>query len=151
MPHSFTASDQVTLQVSNPLETWIASWTAEGFDECMDIVNVTEMTIISHQLNILLVLFDASSPTIAPSIRSMSYMKILIPTVSSTDGISSMQTPWNFEGSGFLLLIEKRLHNFDVFSSSLFFSMQVESKCSEEAKIVFVWFFGVLFVSKAID
>ena len=29
--------------------------------------------------------------------------------------------------------------------------MQVESKCSEEAKNVFVLFFGVLFVSKAID
>ena len=29
--------------------------------------------------------------------------------------------------------------------------MQVESKCSEEAKIVFVWFFDVLFVSEASD
>ena len=29
--------------------------------------------------------------------------------------------------------------------------MQVESKCSEEAKVVFVWFFGVLFGSRAID
>ena len=29
--------------------------------------------------------------------------------------------------------------------------MQVESKCSEEAKFVFVWFFSVLIVSKAFD
>ena len=29
--------------------------------------------------------------------------------------------------------------------------MQVESKCSEEAKIVFVWFFGVQLVSRAIN
>ena len=28
--------------------------------------------------------------------------------------------------------------------------MQVKSKCTEEAKIVFVWFFRVLFVSKAV-
>ena len=64
-------------------------------------------------------LHRASSPNIAPSIRSMSYMKILIPTVSSTDGLTSMQTPWNFEGSEFVLVLRKRLSNFDVSSSSL--------------------------------
>ena len=30
-------------------------------------------------------------------------------------------------------------------------SLQVASKCSEEEKIVFVWFLDVLFVSKAND
>ena len=62
-----------------------------------------------------------SSPIIGPSIRSISFMKILIPTVSSTDGISTMQTPWNFEGSMCVLLMRKRLNNFDVSSSSLSF------------------------------
>ena len=96
MLHTFTASDQVTLQVSRLLEICIASWTAESFEECMDNVYVTNVTIILYQLNTFLVLFDASSckfPTIAPSIRSMSYVKKLIPTISSTDGISLMQTP----------------------------------------------------------
>ena len=37
------------------------------------------------------------------------------------------------------------------FFESLIISMQVDSKCSEREKIVFVWFFGVLLVSKAID
>ena len=58
--HSFTAY-QVTLQVSSLLEICIASWTAERLEECMDIVDVTNMTNIWYELNILLVLFDASS------------------------------------------------------------------------------------------
>ena len=126
MLHTFTASDQVTLQVSILLELCIASWKAESLEECMDIVYVTFVTIIMYQLNSFLVLFvlmlrRASSPTVAPSIRSMSYMKRLIPTISSTDRISSMQTPRNFEGSGFVLLIRKRLNKFDVSSPSLSF------------------------------
>ena len=61
MLHSFTASDQVTLQVSGLLEIFIASWTAEGLEKCMDVVYVTNITIILYQLGVLLVLFDASS------------------------------------------------------------------------------------------
>ena len=38
MLHSFTASVQVTLQVSSSLEICIANWTAESLEECMDIV-----------------------------------------------------------------------------------------------------------------
>ena len=68
----------------------------------------------------------ASSRTILPSIRLMSDMKTLKPTKSSRDVISSLQTPWNFEGSGFVLLIKKRLNNFDVPSSSLYFSASGE-------------------------
>ena len=59
--HSFTASDQVTLRVSSLLEIGIASWTAESLEECMDIVYVTNMAIISYKLIILLLLFDSSS------------------------------------------------------------------------------------------
>ena len=66
-----------------------------------------------------LIIRRASSPTIAPSIRSMSYLNSLIRIISSTDGISSMQTLRNIEGSGLVLLIRKRLINFDVSSSSL--------------------------------
>ena len=122
MLHSFTASDEATLQVSSLLEICVACSTAESFKECTDIVYETNETIISYQVNTFLVFFDAlscNSPTTAPSIKSMTYMKILIPTISSTDGISSMQTPWNFEGSGFVLLIRKRLKKFDVSSSNL--------------------------------
>ena len=61
MLHSFTASDQVMLQFSSLLEICIAGCTAESHEERMDIVYVTNMTIISYQLNILLVLFHASS------------------------------------------------------------------------------------------
>ena len=61
MLHTFTASDQMTLQVSSLLKLCIASWTAESLEECIDIVYVTNMTFISYQLNILLILFDASS------------------------------------------------------------------------------------------
>ena len=61
MLHTFNASDQVTLQVSSLLEICIASWTAESLEECMDIVYVTNVTIISYQLDIFPVLFDASS------------------------------------------------------------------------------------------
>ena len=61
MLHSFSASDQVTLQVSSLLEIFIASWAAESLEECIDIVYVTNMTIISYPQNILLVLFYASS------------------------------------------------------------------------------------------
>ena len=61
MLHSFTASDQVTLQVSSLLEIRIASWKAESFEECMDVVYATNMTIKLYQLNILLLLFDAPS------------------------------------------------------------------------------------------
>ena len=45
-----------------------------------------------------LMLRRASIPTIAPSIRSMSYIKILIRTIPSTDGISTMQTPGTLKG-----------------------------------------------------
>ena len=61
MLHTFTASDQMTLQVSSLLKICIANWTAESLEEGIDIVYVTNMTIISYQLNIFLVLFDASS------------------------------------------------------------------------------------------
>ena len=61
MLHSFEASDQMTLQVSRLLEICIASWTAESPEDCMGIVYVTNMTIISYQLKILLVHFDTSS------------------------------------------------------------------------------------------
>ena len=127
MLHSFSTSDQVTLQVFSLLEICISGWTVESVEESMDFVYVPNMTIISYQLNILvffsyfLILRRASSPTIAPSIRSMSYLKILILAISSTDGISSMQSPWNFEGSGLVLLKRKRLNDFDVSFSSLSF------------------------------
>ena len=123
MLHLFTASEQVTPQVSSLLELCIASWTAKSLEECMDVVCVTNMTFVSYQLNIFsyfLILRRASSPNIAPSIRSMSYMKMLIP-ISSTVRRSSMQTPWNIKGSGFVLLIRNSLNNFDVSFSRLSF------------------------------
>ena len=132
MLHSFTASDQVTLQVSRLLELCIASWTAESFEECMDFVYVTNMTIISYQLSIFsyfFILRCASSPTIAPPIRSKSYMRILLRFISSTDGISSIQNPLNFEGSVLVLLKRKRLNNFDVFSSNI----SLRNKCRATA------------------
>ena len=61
MLHSFTAIDQVTLQVSNLLERCIASWSAESLEECMDKVYLTNMTILTYEVNIFLILFDASS------------------------------------------------------------------------------------------
>ena len=61
MLHTLTASEQMTLQVSCILKICIANWTAESLEESLDIVYVTIMTIISYQLNILLILFDASS------------------------------------------------------------------------------------------
>ena len=62
MLHTFTASNQVTLEVSSLLEICIASWTVESLEECMDIVFLTtNVTIIAYQLNTFLVLFDASS------------------------------------------------------------------------------------------
>ena len=124
MLHKFISSNQVTLQVSSPLEICVASWTAESLEECMDIVYVTNMTIILYQLNTFLVLFDASLckfPNHCAVNNVDVIYKNLIPTISSTDGISSMQTPWNFEGSGFILLIRKRLNSFVVSSSSLSF------------------------------
>ena len=61
MLHSFTAPDQVALEFSNLLELCIASWTVESLEECIDIVYVTNMTSISYQLDLLLILFIASS------------------------------------------------------------------------------------------
>ena len=125
MLHSFTASDQMTLQVFSLSEVCIASWTAEELEQCMDVVYVTNVTIIWYQLNVLLVIFDAWSckfPNHCAVKKSMSCMKILILTISSTDGFRSMQAPWSFEGSGFVLLKSKRLNNFDVSSPSLAFS-----------------------------
>ena len=60
MLHSFTASQQATLQVSSLLEIGIAVWTAKSLEVCMDIIYVTIMTVISYQLHSLLILFDAS-------------------------------------------------------------------------------------------
>ena len=51
----------MTLQVSSLLKICIASWTAQSLEEGMDIVYVTNVTIISYQLNTFLELFDASS------------------------------------------------------------------------------------------
>ena len=61
MLHSFSASDQVTLQVSSLSEICVTGLTAESLEECTDIVYVTNMTFISYQLNILLLLFETSS------------------------------------------------------------------------------------------
>ena len=61
MLHSFAASGQVTLQVSNFLESCIACWTAERLEGCMESVYVPDLTILSIQLNILFVHFDTSS------------------------------------------------------------------------------------------
>ena len=74
-------------------------------------------TFFSYSLMLRL----ASFPTLAPSIKSMSFRKILILTICSTDGISSMQNSWNFEGLGFVLLIRKILNNVDVSYSGLAF------------------------------
>ena len=63
----------------------------------------------------------ANSPTNALSIKSMLCLKKLKPTTSSADGISSMQTPWDFEGSGFVLLRKQRVNSLGVSSSSLSF------------------------------
>ena len=123
----------------------------------MNVVYVTNMTIILYQLNILLVLFDASSCKLpnhcAVNKVDVIYENIdLIPTISSTDGISSMQTPWNIKGSGFVKLIRNRLNNFDVSSSRLLsFPCKWRASALKRRKLSFVWFFGVLLVSKAID
>ena len=61
MLHSFTASDQVTLQVTSLLDKFIASRTVKSLEECTDIVYVTNMTTLLYQLNILLVLLKALS------------------------------------------------------------------------------------------
>ena len=50
----------------------------------------------------------------------------------------------------FATIVQENVENVGCFFFECLISMQVESKCSEEAKIVFVWFFGVLLVSKAI-
>ena len=106
MLHSFTASDRLMLQVSSLSEICIASWTTKSVEECIDVVYSTIVTVISQQLNTLLVLFDASSckcPNHCAVIkvdRSMSNMKILIPTISSTDEISSIKLLRTFKGQG---------------------------------------------------
>ena len=61
MLHWFTASDQVTLQVSSLLKYVSQVGQRKSLEKCMDIVYVTNMTIISYQQNIVLVLFDSSS------------------------------------------------------------------------------------------
>ena len=78
-------------------------------------------------------------------------MKIFIPTISSTDGISSMQTPGKFEESWFVLLTRKRLNNFDVSSSSLSFPFNWRASALKRQRLSLYVFFGVLFVSRAID
>ena len=76
----------------------------------------------------------------------------MIPTVSSTDGISSMQTPRNNKGSGFVLLKGKRLNNFDFSSSSLLsFPCKWRECALKRQKLSLYVFFVVLLVSKATD
>ena len=116
----------------------------ESFAECMDIFYVANMAIILYQLNILLVLFHAlscKSTTSAPSIRSMLDMKKLITTISSTDGRLSMQTPWTFEGSGFVLLIRKRLNYFDVSSTSVSFPCKWRANTPKRQRLSLYGFF----------
>ena len=154
MLHTFTAFDQVTLQVSSLLKISITSWTAESLEECIDIVYVTNMTIISYQLNILLILFDASSCKF-PNHCTVNKVDVVYENIDT----HYIFDRWNIIHANSLKFWRVRICtvNKKEIEWLLMFLPRVshfhvsESKCSEETKIVLVCFFGVSFVSKAFD
>ena len=60
----------------------------------------------------------ATSPTMFPSTKSISYSRMWKASRSSTVGISFTRTAWNWLALSPSILLMKKLNNFDVSSSS---------------------------------
>ena len=142
----------MTLQVSSLLEICAAGWTAKSLEECMDIVYVTNLTALSFQLNILLVLFEASSCEFSNhcTVNKAGVIYEKIDTYYNFHRWILIHA--NFEETGLKLLIRQRLDNFDISSSSLLsFPCKWRASALKRQILSLYGFFDVLFVSKAID
>ena len=80
----------------------------------MWLLYLSSCTVFSHFCTICL----ASSPTIFPSIISISYRRMLRVSRSSTVGISLMWTSWNWLGLTPAIILMIKLNNFEVSPSS---------------------------------
>ena len=138
MLHTFTASDQMTLQVSSLLKICIAIWTAESLEEGIDIVNVTNMTIISYQLNILLLLFDASSCKFSNpcAVNKVDVVYENIDTHYIFHRWNIIHANFlNFCGVRICTFNKKRLNFFEVSSSSLSFPCKCRASALKRQRL----------------